>query len=299
MSAIIFEREAPAKVNLSLRILGKRADGFHELETTMVRISLSDSIRCEAGEPGSGLLFTCDDPTLPTDESNLVVKAVRGVEQVLGRSLDLGIHLNKRVPHGAGLGGGSSDAASVLLGLDAGLGLGLGREILTGIAASLGSDIPFFLYEGACFCRGRGEIVEPLSEFPWRPRLILVKPAFSVPTPWAYKEWLNSKELPGIDYESRAMPWGELVNSLERPVLQSTSSWPTSNAFWRNSLEWKGRCSQGAVRWCLRCSEPDPTQKRSGRRLRTSMGKRPGPARRLFCPDPSRLPGTCLPCVVW
>jgi len=219
MSTIIFEREAPAKVNLSLRILGKRADGFHELETRMVRVSLADSIRCEAGESGSGLRFTCDDPSLPTDESNLVVKAVRGVEQTVGRRLDLGIHLTKRVPHGAGLGGGSSDAASVLLGLNEGLGLGLGRETLVGIAASLGSDIPFFLYEGACDCRGRGEIVERLSEFPWQPRLLLVKPAFSVPTPWAYKEWLNSQEIPGIDYAARPMPWGELVNSLERPVF--------------------------------------------------------------------------------
>ena len=219
MSRVIFEREAPAKVNLSLRILGKRPDGFHELDTRMVRISLADSIRCEAGEPGSGLRFTCDDPSLPTDESNLVVKAVRGVEQAVGRSLDLRIHLTKRVPHGAGLGGGSSDAASVLLGLDAGLELELGRETLAGIAAGLGSDIPFFLYEGACDCRGRGESVEPVSEFPWRPRLLLVKPAFSVPTPWAYKEWLNSQEIAGIDYAARPMPWGELVNSLERPVF--------------------------------------------------------------------------------
>jgi 4-diphosphocytidyl-2-C-methyl-D-erythritol kinase len=219
MSTLIFEREAPAKVNLSLRILGKRADGFHEIESRMVRISVTDSLRSEALAPGSGLQFTCDDPSLPTDESNLVVKAVRGLEQTTGRRFDVSIHLTKRIPHGAGLGGGSSDAATTLLGLNEGLGLQLTRETLSGIAASLGSDIPFFLYECACDCRGRGEIVEPVPDFPWRPRLFLVKPAFSVPTPWAYREWQGSRELPGIDYGARPMTWGELVNSLERPVF--------------------------------------------------------------------------------
>jgi 4-diphosphocytidyl-2-C-methyl-D-erythritol kinase len=219
MGILLFEREAPAKVNLSLKILGKRADGFHELETRMVRISVTDTLRAETAEPGSGLRFTCDEPSLPTDGSNLVVKAVRALEQHLGREFDLTIHLTKRIPHGAGLGGGSSDAATVLLGLNEGYGLGLSRDGLSGIAASLGSDIPFFLYEGACDCRGRGEIVEPVPAFPWRPRLFLVKPTFSVPTPWAYREWLASQELPGIDYAARPMPWGELVNSLERPVF--------------------------------------------------------------------------------
>ena len=219
MSGLVFEREAPAKVNLSLRILGKRADGFHELETRMARISVMDTLRAESAEPGSGLRFTCDDPSLPTDESNLVVKAVRALEQAAGRRFDLAIHLTKRIPHGAGLGGGSSDAATVLLGLNEGLGLRLSRETLVGLAAGLGSDIPFFLYEAACDCRGRGELVQPLPDFPWRPELFLVKPDFSVPTPWAYKEWLGSRELPGIDYAARPMPWGELVNSLERPVF--------------------------------------------------------------------------------
>ena len=219
MGNLLFEREAPAKVNLSLKILGKRADGFHELETRMVRISVTDTLRAETAETGSGLRFTCDDPSLPTDGSNLVVKAVRALEQHVDRGFDLTIHLTKRIPHGAGLGGGSSDAATVLLGLNDGYGLGLSRDGLSGIAARLGSDIPFFLYEGACDCRGRGEIVEPVPDFPWRPRLFLVKPTFSVPTPWAYKEWLASRELPGIDYSPRPMPWGELVNSLERPVF--------------------------------------------------------------------------------
>ncbi len=218
---LLFRREAPAKVNLWLRVLGKRPDGFHELDTRMVRISLADTIETSSTPAGTGLQFTCDDPSLPTDESNLVVKAVRGLEAEVGRRFDLAIHLVKRIPHGAGLGGGSSDAASVLLGINGALSLGLSRERLARIAASLGSDIPFFLYEGACDCRGRGEIVElvPPKAFPWRPRLLLVKPAFSVPTPWAYQQWLNSREIPGVDYAAQPMPWGDLENSLERPVF--------------------------------------------------------------------------------
>lgn len=218
---LLFRREAPAKVNLWLRILGKRPDGFHELDTRMVRISLSDTLEAWRRPDGSGLQFSCDDPSLPVGESNLVVRAVRGLEAELGRPLDLSIHLYKRIPHGAGLGGGSSDAASVLLGINESLELGLSRSVLGRVASALGSDIPFFLWEGACDCRGRGEIVEPLSPgaFPWRPRLLLVKPAFPVPTPWAYQQWQNSKEIPGVDYAARPMPWGDLVNSLERPVF--------------------------------------------------------------------------------
>jgi 4-diphosphocytidyl-2-C-methyl-D-erythritol kinase len=218
---LIFRREAPAKVNLWLRILGKRADGFHELDTRMVRISLADTLEAWRGADGSGLRFTCDDPSLPVDASNLVVKAVRALEGAVERSFDLAIHLTKRIPHGAGLGGGSSDAATVLLGINQALELGLDRGTLSRLASGLGSDIPFFLWEGACDCRGRGEEVVPLAPdaFPWRPRLLLVKPAFAVPTPWAYREWMTSQEIPGIDYAACPMPWGELVNSLERPVF--------------------------------------------------------------------------------
>jgi 4-diphosphocytidyl-2-C-methyl-D-erythritol kinase len=214
-----FTREAPAKVNLSLRILGKRADGFHELETRMVRVDLADRLAFTVRPAGSGLRFACDDASLPGDETNLVVRALRALERREGRSFDLDVRLEKRIPHGAGLGGGSSDAAAALRAVNEGLGLGRSREDLAELAAALGSDIPFFLWEGACDCRGRGEIVTPVPEFPWRIRLLLVKPAFSVATPWAYRAWQDSRELPGVGYGPQPMPWGDLVNDLERPVF--------------------------------------------------------------------------------
>ncbi len=219
MSWVRHERLARAKVNLFLRVLGRREDGFHEIETLMVPVDLADRLVFERLEAGAGLRFSCDDPSLPGNETNLVVRAIREVEVRCGQRFDLAVHLEKRIPHGAGLGGGSSDAASVLSVLDEKFGLGLGLAELGEIAGQLGSDIPFFLYGGPCRCRGRGERVLPDPLFIWRPALLLVKPAFSVPTPWAYREWRESRELPGIDHGPQPMPWGELVNDLERPVF--------------------------------------------------------------------------------
>jgi len=241
-----FAREAPAKVNLSLRILGKRADGFHELETRMVRVDLADRLTFTVGPTGSGLHLVCDDPTLPGDETNLVVRAVRSLEQLVGRTFDLGIRLEKRIPHGAGLGGGSSDAAAALRAVNEGLDLGRSLDELADVAAALGSDIPFFLWEGACDCRGRGEIVTPVSGFPWRPRLLLVKPAFSVATPWAYREWKDSRELPGIDYGPQPMPWGALVNDLERPVFAKHLVLADLKRFLRERAEVAGALMSGS-----------------------------------------------------
>ena len=108
--------QAPAKLNLTLRVLGKRADGFHEIDTLMVKLpGLTDQIEFRQD---AGFSFHCDDPDLPADESNLVVKAVRAYETAAGITCDCAITLKKSIPHGAGLGGGSSDAATTLSGLD-------------------------------------------------------------------------------------------------------------------------------------------------------------------------------------
>lgn len=210
--------DAPAKLNLSLRVLGKREDGFHEIDSLMVRLpGLCDRLSVELAAEDS---FSCDDPTVPADGSNLVLKALAAYRQASGFSAPVKVGLEKRVPHGAGLGGGSSDAAAMLSALDqlnAGNPLGIPR--LMEIAATLGSDIPFFLGPPVAKSRGRGEIIEPASTVLPALRVLLLKPAFGVPTPDAYRNWAASQELPGVHYGAQEFSWGELVNDLERPVF--------------------------------------------------------------------------------
>jgi len=209
---------APAKINLSLRILGKRPDGFHEIESLMVPLSLADDVEIERRDAG-GMQFACDDPRLPQGEGNLAFRAATLFCEAGGFAPNLKIALSKKVPHGAGLGGGSSDAAAVLLGLNTLFDAGLSREEVSKLGAKLGSDVPFFLCESAAICRGRGEVVSPVSLGEQLP-LLLLKPPFGVSTPWAYGRWRESKELPGIPYAPQEFPWGALVNDLERPVFE-------------------------------------------------------------------------------
>lgn len=209
---------APAKVNLSLRVLRRREDGFHEIESLLAPISLGDTLHIDHGEK-EGLEFQCDDASLPVDDTNLVVRAAKLFCQSRGVEPRVRIQLAKRIPHGAGLGGGSSDAASTLMGLDRLFDTRLTREALSAMAAELGSDIPFFIHQSAAIIRGRGERVEAVP-FPGRLPLLLIKPPFGVPTPWAYKHWRESREIPGVNYEAQEFPWGRLVNDLERPVFE-------------------------------------------------------------------------------
>jgi 4-diphosphocytidyl-2-C-methyl-D-erythritol kinase len=209
---------APAKINLTLAVKGRREDGFHEIESVVCPISLFDTLDIALRESG-GLEFTCDDSSLPTDETNLVVRAARLFCAACGLEPRLEIKLAKRIPHGAGLGGGSSDAAATLFGLDRLFQTRLSLEALTAMAAELGSDVPLFLHRSAALIRGRGEIVEPVS-FPHALPLLLVKPLFGVPTPWAYRQWKDSREIPGIPYAAQEFAWGALQNDLERPVFE-------------------------------------------------------------------------------
>lgn len=209
---------ALAKVNLHLRILGRREDGFHDLETLMVPVSLGDELVVETSL-GRKVTMECDDPAVPVGDGNLVIKAARQFSEDTGRHFAAHIRLEKKIPMGAGLGGGSSDAAAVLLALDAILETQLGPEALEAMAAKLGSDVPFFIRQKPAMCRGRGEIIEP-HDFNERLSLLLVKPPFGVETPWAYKNWAGSRSLPGgYDSEQRL---GELriFNDLERPVFE-------------------------------------------------------------------------------
>lgn len=211
---------APAKINLSFAIEGRRADGFHEIETLMTPISLADRLTIEATASGdNGIDFSCDDLSLPTGEDNLVVRAVKLFREATKITAEIKIVLEKRIPHGAGLGGGSSDAASTLLGLNELFGAGLADKDLFTLAAQLGSDVPFFIARSAAICRGRGEIVTPTS-LSTRFSLLLLKPDFGVPTSWAYGKWEGSQQLPGIDYSPQEFGGVRFVNDLERPVFE-------------------------------------------------------------------------------
>jgi 4-diphosphocytidyl-2-C-methyl-D-erythritol kinase len=209
---------APAKINLSLHVVRRRDDGFHDIDSLMVPISIFDKLEIELRDEG-GLQFTCDDSSIPTDDKNLVVRAASHFCTEIGLEPHLRIHLEKHIPHGAGLGGGSSDAAITLIGLNHLFRTELPRETLLSLAADLGSDVPFFILGRPAQARGRGEKLESAS-FNHRLALLLIKPSFGVSTPWAYQRWRNSRELPGIPYSPQILPWGELVNDLERPVFE-------------------------------------------------------------------------------
>lgn len=217
---------SPAKVNLSLRVLGKREDGFHAVETRMCPISLADEVTVVLKSGGETEL-TCSDATIPTNESNLALKALRAYERHLGRESAWQIHLEKRVPHGAGLGGGSSNAAAVLQAANELSGTPFSARELSAIAAEIGSDVPFFLHGKTCDATGRGEVVTPVEHFPWRLPLVLLKPPFGIPTPWAYQRWKESRELQGVTYAEQLCAWGAMVNDLERPVFEKWSLLPT------------------------------------------------------------------------
>ncbi|MBI3321440.1 MAG: 4-(cytidine 5'-diphospho)-2-C-methyl-D-erythritol kinase [Candidatus Omnitrophica bacterium] len=169
----MIRRRAPAKLNLYLRVLGRRPDGYHEIETLFERIDLADELTFEA-HPGE-IILTCTDPSLACGEDNLVIQAARALQRLCGTTRGARIHLTKRIPIAAGLGGGSSDAAATLVGLNVLWGLHLERSPLGALAASLGSDVPFFLAEAPfAVGRGRGERCEPVAEAPRLAHVLVV-----------------------------------------------------------------------------------------------------------------------------
>jgi len=213
-------RLAPAKLNLSLRVVARRDDGFHEIDTLMVALpGLHDVL---AFSPSAALDFTCSDPTLPVDGGNLVVRAVRAFADAAGVSDGVRVHLEKHIPSGAGLGGGSSDAAATLSALQEMHGNPLDPGKLREIAAALGSDVPFFLHGGPARCTGRGEIVTPAPDAISSPLpVLLLKPHFPVATVDAYRTALDpaTPQVPGIPMEPQHVEGIDLFNDLERPVF--------------------------------------------------------------------------------
>ena len=200
---------APAKVNLGLRVLGTRADGFHALDSVVALLGFGDDVELEPAETTT--LETVDDGVglgaLPTDiERNLAVRAVRLLEREVGRPLPTRIRITKRIPLGGGLGGGSTDAAAVLRGMNDLWALGLSRERLCALGAELGSDVPLFLLDGTVRMTGRGETVErlPMDGAPplW---LVLANDGSHCPTPQVYGAWDAGHPTPG-EREGRLAP---------------------------------------------------------------------------------------------
>lgn len=209
---------APAKINLNLRVLGRNeATDYHDIETWMVPVTLADELRVELRE-APGIALTCSDPELDNGSGNLAWKAadlfLRETEHTGGAAIEL----HKHIPHGAGLGGGSSDAAAVLKALNEQAGLPLDDAGLEKVAAELGSDVPFFIRAQAAMATGRGEILEPrlLTQ---SLDLLLMKPPFGVETAWAYRQW-SARGFCPEEWTSPQLHDGiEIYNDLERPVF--------------------------------------------------------------------------------
>jgi 4-diphosphocytidyl-2-C-methyl-D-erythritol kinase len=184
----------PAKINLRLRLVGKRKDGYHLLDTIMVPVSLYDELEItkakgdkRARSSSRNLSVTCDDPSVPQGGKNLVYQAASLLMQKSGIDTRVRIHIRKRIPVGAGLGGGSSDAAATLVGLNRLLGLKLSTKALEKLALSLGADVPFFIQARPVRARGIGDRLSVLKKLPhlWA---IILYPKFPVSTAWVYRK---------------------------------------------------------------------------------------------------------------
>jgi 4-diphosphocytidyl-2-C-methyl-D-erythritol kinase len=173
-----------AKVNLSLEVIRRRPDGYHEIETIFQCIDLADEMDVRLTDDGR-VEIECDTPDIPTDEQNLCHRAIVAMRPLAGRSLGARIRLRKKIPAGAGLGGGSANAAGVIRAVDHGLRLETPMRGLEKVAASIGSDVPFLLHGGTMVGRGRGEILSPLDPLK-NGAFLVVKPPVSIPTAWVY-----------------------------------------------------------------------------------------------------------------
>ena len=227
--------KAPCKINLHLKIGKKRQDGYHELESIFLPLDYGDSIRIErlpSGEKNKLSLITASDEIsaeisaeIPTKE-NLVFKAVNIFREYTGFNDALEINLNKCIPTGACLGGGSSDAASTLLALNFLSGNKLENKVLLEMALSLGSDVPFFIIGKPAFISGRGEIIEPIG-FPSAKWIVLVKPGFSSSTAAAFRELDHYRSSSFHEYAGKNMEKGDLI----RVIQEDPVTWPYYNDF--------------------------------------------------------------------
>lgn len=225
----VFQTSAPAKINVYLRITGRREDGYHLLDSLMIPISLSDDITVQIEDGPPSISLTCDDPTLPADDTNLAYRAAALLSREARIVSPIKITLHKRIPAGAGLGGGSSDAAAVLKSMNTLLTLGLSEKQLCQYGVQLGADVPFFIGCRPARVEGIGEILTPVPPLPHR-WIVLVAPPLGVSTPWAYRRFDELQ--PGAQsttflFNTNTSEWptpAQLVNDLEQAVLPAYPS---------------------------------------------------------------------------
>src|SRR5688500_17966629 len=191
-----------------LKVLGRRPDGYHEIQTVLQTISLHDRLSLWSSAD-TNITFTCDDPDLPGDRSNLVSRAAHALKSRYSVSDGAQIHLEKRIPAGSGLGGGSSDAAVALMGLNYIWNLPLNKDQLGEVAAQLGADVPFFLYGGTALGVGNGTEIKPLADAPDKVLLVLM-PNTKVSTKVAYDS-LNAPSLTTVNRDT-------ILSSSRRPA---------------------------------------------------------------------------------
>ena len=227
---------APAKINLTLRILDRRPDGFHNLWSIMQTVALEDEVQIRLCLGRQGLHLSCDAVQLAADQSNLVYRAVVAVLERAQQSIGLDIELRKRIPMGAGLGGGSSDAAAAIIGLNRLLQLGWSPLEMADVGQLLGSDVPFFLFAPSAFVAGRGETVRPVvvEGARW---VVLVNPGFGVNTKWAYQELAATR--------TSVTPLSPVQRELNR---QSRVSWTQLIAAAENDFEVPVFAAHGKLR---------------------------------------------------
>lgn len=183
--------KSPAKVNLTLKIFSRRKDGYHDIETILQKIDLCDSLKFSLKRK-KGIDIATNHPLVPKGEKNLIYRAAKSIFEKIDYRGGLQISIIKKIPIGAGLGGGSSNAATTLLALNCLLNLNLPQKLLSEMGLEIGTDVPFFLFHGDALAKGRGEKLEKIS----LPKLwyLLVYPNFEVSTRWAYQNFVLTKK---------------------------------------------------------------------------------------------------------
>ena len=267
---------SPAKINLSLAITGRRADGFHELVSVVSRLDFGDTLKAERAAEGEGTTLVCGAEGVPVDGTNLVLRAASKFAEATGWRAAVRFTLEKRIPVGAGLGGGSSNAVAALRALERLSGIALGAAGRLEIAAALGSDCPLFWHETPVVMRGRGERIEALptaaaARLSGR-RVLVFKPDFGVATAWAYQalaarpEWYadaaaEESRLAAWLGDGRARAEDLLMNTLERPVFAKWIALPTLLAWLRERHGLTARMSgSGSACFALLASDANEAE---------------------------------------
>lgn len=276
----------PAKLNLFLAITGRRADGFHDLVSVATPTEWGDALTVEARE--RGFTLTCSDATLEIDQTNLVLRAARLFAETTGWKGGAHFSLEKRIPVGAGLGGGSSNATTTLVALNTLAGTPLGRDKLAQLAARIGSDCALFLHGGPVVMRGRGERVDPLPEAVAKRlrgrRVLVFKPTFGISTVWAYRQMAAGAPdsyLPAAEAEAKLDAWiGDdaapaedfLFNNMEGPAFKKYIALPVGLGCLREEFALRPRMS-GSGSACFAFLPDDAPVPEIYRRLRELWGQ--------------------------